>query len=97
MERGAEFYRKDLADARNRGVKVSVVHFGKPDTESRRADNLLVFRHPIEETLYRERGGRSFAMVSDSRETILATIYGISAMEGAYSRNGGIVTSPEII
>jgi sugar-specific transcriptional regulator TrmB len=85
------FIEKDLEDACKRGVKISVVHFGKPDTDSRRASNLLVFRHPIEETLYRERGGRSFAIVSDSRETILATIYGISAIEGAYSRNSGIV------
>ncbi len=64
--------------------------FGKPDISIGR-----VFRYPIEETLYKERDGRSFALVSDSKETILATICRISMIEGTYSRNRGIVTLAE--
>ena len=84
------FFEKELSDAESRGVKIAIVHFGPlPITTGR------LFLHPIEDTLYAERGGRGFVMVSDSREAVLATAYGDSALEGAWSMNRGFVILAE--
>ena len=85
-----DFLEKPLEDAQSRGVKISIVHFGKPEIQIG-----MVFQHPIEDTLYQERGGRGFAMVADTREAVIATAYGESAVEGAYSLNRGFVILTE--
>jgi HTH-type transcriptional regulator, sugar sensing transcriptional regulator len=84
------FLAPELQAASARGVKVAVVHFGPTDVRCG-----VMFQHPIEDTLYQERGGRGFVMVSDSREAVLATAYGESAVEGAVSMNRGFIILAE--
>jgi sugar-specific transcriptional regulator TrmB len=71
-------------------LKIAIVHFGKPETAIGQ-----VFPHPIEDTLYSEKGGRGFALVSDSCEVIIGTIFSNGSVEGAWSRNRGFVTVAE--
>jgi sugar-specific transcriptional regulator TrmB len=85
-----DFLHADLEAAAGRGVKIAVVHFGQTDL-----DCGAMFHHPIEDTLYQERGGRGFVMVSDSKEAVLATVYGESAVEGAFSMNRGFILLAE--
>jgi sugar-specific transcriptional regulator TrmB len=85
-----DFLGKSLEEAQARKVKIAVVHFGQTNVQSG-----AMFQHPIEDTLYQERGGRGFVMVSDSREAVLATIYGKSAVEGAFSMNRGFILLAE--
>ncbi len=85
-----DFLEADLEAADARGVKIAIVHFGQTDVKSG-----VMHQHPIEDTLYEERGGRGFVMVSDSREAVLATVYGESAVEGAFSMNRGFILLAE--
>jgi sugar-specific transcriptional regulator TrmB len=71
-------------------VKIAIVHFGKPDITIGQ-----VFPHPIEDTIYTEKGGRGFTLVSDSSEVIMGTIFADGSIEGAWSRNRGFVTIAE--
>jgi predicted transcriptional regulator len=72
------------------GLKIAVVNFGPlvgcPGT---------VFRHPIEDTLYAEKGGRGFTLVTDGREALAATINDSGGAQGAWSMNQGFVTVAE--
>ena len=83
-----------LADARNRGVKTALVHFGSGDLPLPG-----VFRHPIEDTIYAEKGGRGLTVVADGREALMGTLRaedrGAEVCEGAWSRNRGFVTLAE--
>lgn len=81
-----------VAEARRRGVKTAVVHFGNGDL-----DLAGVFRHPIEDTLYAEKGGRGLTVVADGREALMGTLRGEGAEggEGAWSRNHAFVTLAE--
>ncbi len=85
-----DFLGVELKAAESRGAQIAVVHFGQTDLACG-----AMFQHPIEDTLYQERGGRGFVMVSDSREAVLATIYGESAVEGAFSMNRGFILLAE--
>lgn len=83
-----------LAQARSRGVKTALVYFGPGPLD---LDG--VFRHPIEDTIYAEKGGRGFTVVADGREALMGTLRaglggGVSA-EGAWSRNHGFVILAE--
>ena len=69
---------------------IAIVHFGQTDLRIG-----VLYQHPIEDTLYQERGGRGFVMVSDSKEAVLATVYGESAVEGAFSMNRGFILLAE--
>ncbi len=71
------------------GVKSAIVHFGPV---SQKKENL--FHHPIEDTLYQEKGGRGFTLVTDSSSALSGTI-SESGPEGAWSRNRGFVTMAE--
>jgi HTH-type transcriptional regulator, sugar sensing transcriptional regulator len=73
-----------------RGVKVSVVHFGSAVRIPGQA-----FIHPIEDTLYQEKGGRCLTLIIDSNEVLTATIYDDVRVEGAWSKNSGFVTIAE--
>ncbi len=79
-----------LDKASARGVKAAVVHFGPP------AERVgTVFPHPIEDTLYAEKGGRGFAMVVDGKEALIATVSADSSVEGAWSQNRGFAILAE--
>lgn len=83
-----------LAEARSRGVKTALVHFGPGDLA---LDG--VFRHPIEDTIYAEKGGRGLTVVADGCEALMGTLRegeGVSrVVEGAWSLNHGFVTLAE--
>jgi sugar-specific transcriptional regulator TrmB len=81
----------DLKAAAVRGVKVAAVHFG-PDPEEEVG---VFFTHPIEDTLYAERGGRGFTLVADAQTAVTATAFGDGGVEGAWSANRGFVLLAE--
>jgi len=74
-----------LAEARARGVKTALVHFGPGDLGLEG-----VFRHPIEDTIYAEKGGRGLTVVADSREALMGIL-----PTGAWSLNPAFVTLAE--
>lgn len=76
--------------AKSKGVRIAMVHFGMPAIRIGQ-----VYPHPIEETLYKEKGGRGLVIVSDSETALMATIYEGGRVEGAWSSNRGFVTLAE--
>ncbi len=71
-------------------VQIAVVHFGEIDI-----DTGQIFQHPIEDTIYAEKGGRGFAIVADSKEALMGTVTINNRTEGAWSMNKGFVTLAE--
>jgi sugar-specific transcriptional regulator TrmB len=76
--------------AEEKGVRIAIVHFGQPTIRIGQ-----LYPHPIEETLYEEKGGRGLVIVADSRTAVMATIHGDRHIEGAWSINRGFVTLAE--
>ena len=83
-----------LIQARVRGVKTALVHFGPGPV-----DLEGVFLHPIEDTIYAEKGGRGLTVVADGREALMGTLRedegNAEVIEGAWSLNRGFVTLAE--
>jgi hypothetical protein len=79
-----------LLEAHERGVKIAVIHFGQPTTRIG-----TVFVHPIEDTLYTEKGGRGYALVVDSGSALMGTVFETGDVEGAWSTNRGFVMLAE--
>jgi sugar-specific transcriptional regulator TrmB len=79
-----------VRDALEKKVDIAIVHFGF--TESKLGQ---MYRHPIEDTIYHEKGGRGFVVVVDSREVLMGTISEGNRVEGAWSTNKGFVTLAE--
>ncbi len=73
-----------------RGVRAAVVHFGEVDRAAG-----CVFRHPIEDTIYNEKGGRGLVVVADGKEALMGTLFDDGGVEGAWSANRGFVTLAE--
>lgn len=71
-------------------VPAAIVHFGKPENTDRE-----MFIHPIEDTIYSEKGGRGFSLVVDSSCAVNATISGDRAVNGAWSANPGFAVLAE--
>ena len=76
--------------AEAKGVRIAMVHFGKPEVRIGQ-----VYPHPIEETLYKEKGGRGLVIVADSETALMSTIYKNDRVEGAWSTNRGFVMLAE--
>ena len=85
-----EMLEMDLVDAEQRGLRLALVHFGVP-TQRLGA----TFHHPVEETIYREKGGRCLTLVADSETVVIATFFDNGRVEGAWSRNSAVVTVAE--
>jgi sugar-specific transcriptional regulator TrmB len=81
---------ESVTEALRRGVKVAAVHFGRPEPRS-----WPIYHHPIEHTLYKEKGGRGLVVVADSREVLMGTVVKGDCVEGAWSTNKGFVTVAE--
>lgn len=82
-----------LTSARRRGVKTALVHFGTGPL-----DLVGIFRHPIEDTIYEEKGGRGLTVVADGHTALMGTLKEVSGeitVEGAWSLNRGFVTLAE--
>ncbi|MBN1411202.1 MAG: TrmB family transcriptional regulator [Spirochaetales bacterium] len=71
-------------------VKSAIIHFGTPEISLGQ-----VFHHPIEDTIYAEKGGRALIIIADSQEALMGTVFANSEVEGAYSRNRGFVLLAE--
>jgi len=85
-----EKLKEALLDSIKNNIKVSIIHFGKPVHEIGR-----IFQHPIEDTLYSEKGGRGLVIVADSCEVLMGTIYKNNDVDGAFSKNKGFVMMTE--
>jgi sugar-specific transcriptional regulator TrmB len=81
---------EDLKKAETRGVKIAVIHFGRPVLNVG-----TLFTHPIEDTLYAEKGGRGFTIVADALAAIMGTVFEDNRVEGAWSANRGFVMLAE--
>ncbi len=79
-----------LRRAEGRGVQIALVHFGIPQICVGQ-----VYYHPIEDTLYAEKGGRGFVLIADSQEVLIGTVSYEGRTEGAWSRNKGFVMIAE--
>ncbi len=79
-----------LAKAVKLGVKIAIVHFGPISASAGQA-----FPHPIEDTIYAEKGGRGLVIVSDSQEVLFGKIGEKNEVQGANSMNEGFVAMAE--
>jgi sugar-specific transcriptional regulator TrmB len=79
-----------LAEKEKNKIHIAIVHFGKPQISIGQ-----VFPHPIEDTIYAEKGGRGFVLISDEQEAIMGTVGEDNSVEGAWSKNKGFVTLAE--
>ncbi|MDC7241478.1 MAG: helix-turn-helix domain-containing protein [Spirochaetales bacterium] len=78
-----------LKQKKEEGVKTAVVHFGPAA-----AGKENIYEHPIQDTLYQEKGGRGFTLVCDGEEALTAT-FSENHTDGAWSRSRGFVTPAE--
>ncbi len=78
---------KELFDAHKKDIKIVMVHFGQPMIKIGQ-----MYIHPIEDTIYKEKGRRGLITIVDSREVLMATIFSLNRVEGAWSSNSGFVT-----
>ncbi len=76
------------------GVKTALVYFGIKEGPGDHTPGNPVFEHPIEDTLYQEKGGRGFTLVCDGTEALSGT-FSPESTEGAWSRSRGFVTLAE--
>ncbi|MBT7370928.1 MAG: TrmB family transcriptional regulator [Gammaproteobacteria bacterium] len=79
-----------LRQAEERGVQIALVHFGSPRTTIG-----ATYHHPVEKTLYAEKGGRGLTLVVDGTEVVIANFKTEGDVEGAWSRNESFVTVAE--
>ncbi|MCB1644559.1 MAG: TrmB family transcriptional regulator [Pseudomonadales bacterium] len=85
-----DWLRDALEAADARGIAIALVHFGEPAFKVG-----ATYHHPVENTLYQEKGGRGFTLVTDSNVVAVATWTEQGLTEGAWSRNQTFVTVSE--
>jgi hypothetical protein len=78
-----------LQNAVQRGVKAAVIHYGATNVSIRQ-----LYIHPIEDTIYAEKGVRGFTLVADSNEALNGKIIGAET-EAIWSMNEGFVIMAE--
>lgn len=85
-----EWLAADLYDAEARGLKIALVHFGEPS-------QLIgaTYHHPVEKTLYAEKGGRGLTLAVDSHVVLIANYKGTGPLDAAWSKNQAFVTVAE--
>jgi len=86
----AEELKPMLLSASKRGVKVATIHFGPAELKVG-----AVYVHPIQHTLFEEKGGRGLVIVADSKEALVGTVRGEVVADGAFSKNEGFVAMAE--
>lgn len=82
--------KKDLKLAESRGVKIAMVHFGKT-IETIGA----TYYHPIEKTLYQEKGGRGLTIVADNKIVLICNFKENGFLDASWSKNQAFVTVAE--
>ncbi|MFT5560214.1 MAG: sugar-specific transcriptional regulator TrmB [Candidatus Azotimanducaceae bacterium] len=80
----------DLEAAESRKIKIALVHFGQPETVIG-----ATYHHPVEETLYTEKGGRGFTLVVDGEVVVIANLNEEAGLDASWSRNRTFVTVAE--
>ncbi len=80
---------EDLRNAESQGKKIALVHFGAP-TQTIGA----TYHHPVEKTLYQEKGGRGLNLVADNT-VLIASYRQDGSVDGAWSRSQSFVTVTE--
>jgi len=78
-----------LENAAARGVKIAVVHYGPARTNFGQ-----VYIHPVEDTIYEQKGARGFTLVADAKEALNCKISGRET-EAIWSMNEGFVIMAE--
>ncbi len=71
------------------GVRIATVYFGGSEPDLRAGQ---VFQHPIEDTIYNERGGRGLVIIADDTVALMGTVLPEGRCEGAWSMNSGFIT-----
>jgi sugar-specific transcriptional regulator TrmB len=90
-----------LPALRKRGVRTALILYGigvpaqLPPTLAPLAELAVVYPHPIEDTLYQERGGRGVTAIADGTRALTATVFSDQCVEGAWSLNRGFVMLAE--
>lgn len=84
-----EILSKSISDAEDRGVKVAIVHYGATNVKFGQ-----LYRHPVEDTIYAQKGSRGFTLVADSKEVLMGKIKGAET-EAIWSMNEGFVIMAE--
>jgi sugar-specific transcriptional regulator TrmB len=79
-----------LRKAANKKVRIAIIHFGTPMIKVGQ-----IFQHPIENTIYTEKGGRGLVVVADSKEVLMGTVFKDNNVEGAWSMNRGFAMMAE--
>ena len=85
-----ELLESALLHAEAKGIKIALVHFGPPDRVIG-----ATYHHPVEKTLYQEKGGRGLSLVVDSTIVVIANFLQDGSVDGAWSRNQTFVTVAE--
>lgn len=83
-------HEQSLIAMEQRNVRVAVVLFGPGHLKVGH-----VYHHPIEDTLYAERGGRALNLVADGARALVGTMFSDGNVEGAWSMNRGFVLLAE--
>lgn len=85
-----EWSAEALRSAETRGVRIALVHFGEPQISIG-----ATYHHPVERTLYAEKGGRGLTVVADGKQVAIANFWANGDIEGSWSRNPSFVTVAE--
>lgn len=85
-----EWLSQPLEAAEARGIKIALVHFGKPAQEIG-----ATYHHPVERTLYEEKGGRGFTLVTDGLAVIIGSLNDDDFFDASWSNNQPFVTVAE--
>lgn len=78
-----------VMEAEDRGVQAAVVHYGPTNLKAG-----TIYRHPVDETVFKKYGTRNFVLASDSREAIIGSILD-EGSESIWSMNKGFVLIAE--
>lgn len=79
-----------LDQAEKRGISLALVQFGEQPS-----DKGQCFRHPIADTLFEEKGGRSFALCADSSAALMGIFKPDGSVEASWSRSFGFTSLAE--
>ncbi len=84
-----EVFENSIVKAENRGVRVVIIHYGATNLKSGQ-----VYRHPVEDTIYAQKGVRGFTLIADSKEALISNISG-QGTDAIWSMNEGFVMMTE--
>jgi HTH-type transcriptional regulator, sugar sensing transcriptional regulator len=84
------FLESILQEKEAENVQIACINFS-----SKLVEIGQVFAHPIDRTIYVEKGGRGLVIVTDGQQAMLGTIFADQQVEGAWSKNRGFIMLAE--